>query len=84
VRFILGALAALLIATQANAQQGNGVIAGGLGGFTVALTPPCVTTPSSLQYDAAGVFGCISGATSDGTNLTLGATNFRVLGSSTG
>lgn len=39
---------------------------------------------TDLQYNSSGSFGGISGATSDGTNVTFGAANLRVLGSSTG
>jgi hypothetical protein len=47
---------------------------GGGGGGT-----PCTTTPSSLQYDASGSFGCVSGITSDGTNATVGSgTTFTI------
>ena len=39
---------------------------------------------TDLQYNSSGSFGGISGATSDGTNVTFGAATLRVLGSSTG
>lgn len=32
---------------------------------------PCTTTASSIQYDNSGAFGCVSGATSNGTNLKV-------------
>jgi endosialidase-like protein len=72
VRFILGVLAAFLLATQANAQQGNGVIAGGLGGFTVAtgvssfsagttgFTP---STPTTGAVVLSGTLGVANGGT---------------------
>lgn len=32
---------------------------------------PCTLTANSIQYNAAGSFGCVSGATSNGTTLTM-------------
>jgi hypothetical protein len=52
----------LLLATPALAQSGGFTIPSGGGGGT-----PCTSTASSLQYDAAGSFGCVSGWTSNGT-----------------
>ena len=43
---------------------------GGGGGGT-----PCTTTALSIQYNAAGSFGCVSKVTSDGTNLSLVSIN---------
>src|SRR5690349_16375086 len=34
---------------------------------------PCKTTATGLQYNNNGRFGCVSGATSDGTNATFGS-----------
>lgn len=45
---------------------------------------PCTTTGSSLQYDAAGSFGCISNFTSAGANITAGASGVLDLSAATG
>ena len=60
---------ALLWPFSASAQQ-IGNLSGGSGGGS---STPCVTTPSSLQYDAAGAFGCVSNFTSNGSNVTIGS-----------
>lgn len=53
--------------------------AGGGGGGT-----PCTTTGSSLQYDNAGAFGCISNFTSAGANIAALASGILDLHSATG
>lgn len=62
-----------LIADAANFLRGDGVwaTAGGGGGGT----PGGAST--TIQYNNAGAFGGVSGATSDGTNITFGAANLR-------
>lgn len=72
-------------------NSGNCVqLSGGAGGMVdsgsanCGGTPPCVTTASSLQYDNAGAFGCVSGATSNGTTLTMASSDLLIKGSSTG
>lgn len=61
-----------LIADVGNFLRGDGVWATAGGG---AGTPGGANT--TVQYNNAGTFGGISGATSDGTNLTCGSTNLR-------
>jgi hypothetical protein len=39
---------------------------------------------TQLQYNNSGVFGGISGATTDGTSVTFGSTNFKLAGSTSG
>nr|MBA3242460.1 hypothetical protein [Acidobacteriota bacterium] len=59
---------------------GSGLsLAAGVLSSTVTATPGGSTT--QLQRNNAGAFGGISGATSDGTNLTATDTNFRIAGS---
>lgn len=45
---------------------------------------PCTTTASSLQYDAAGVLGCVAGVTSNGTAATFAANALILGGASSG
>ena len=45
---------------------------------------PCTTTASSIQYDAAGSFGCVSGVTSNGTAMTFANGDLILAGSSSG
>jgi len=61
------------IGDQGNFLRGDGVwaTAGGGGGGT----PGGANT--TVQYNNAGAFGGVSGATSDGTNITFGSTNLR-------
>lgn len=47
---------------------------GGGGGGT-----PCTTTALSIQYNNAGAFGCVSGVTSNGSNLTAKDANLEVV-----
>jgi hypothetical protein len=68
-RFIIG-LIALLLATPAFAQSGGFTIPSGGGGT------PCTVTANSLQYNFSGVFGCVSGWTSDATKLLGGTAEF--------
>lgn len=63
-RLIAAALALLAIAGGVHAQN---VSTSAIGGT------PCTTTALSLQYNNGGAFGCISGATTDGTAVTLTA-----------
>ena len=51
---------------------------------TAGGSNPCTTTPNSLQYDTAGNFGCVAGATSNGTTLTVANNDLILGGSSTG
>jgi hypothetical protein len=62
-----------LIGDQGNFLRGDGVwaTAGGGGGGTPG------GSNTTVQYNNTGAFGGISGATSDGTNLTCGSTNLR-------
>lgn len=52
--------------------------------FTGGAGTPCSTIALSLQYNAAGSFGCIAGVTSDGTSILFAAGNLKILGSSSG
>jgi len=45
---------------------------------------PCTTTPNSVQYDAAGALGCVSGVTSDATVMTFAPSALKLSGSSSG
>jgi len=47
---------------------------GGGGGGT-----PCTTTALSIQYNAAGSFGCVSGVTSNGSTLTAKDANLEIV-----
>lgn len=55
-----------------------------VGPFASSATNPCTSTPSSLQYDNAGALGCVSGATSNGTALTVASGDLIFSGSSSG
>jgi hypothetical protein len=62
-----------LIADVGNFLRGDGTwaTAGGGGGGTPG------GGANTVQYNNAGAFGGVSGATSDGTNITFGSTNLR-------
>lgn len=45
---------------------------------------PCTTTALSLQYNNAGAFGCVSGATSDGTSMIFTANHLKINGATSG
>jgi len=45
---------------------------------------PCTTTALSLQYNAAGAFGCVAGVTSNGSNIVIASNNLFLGGSSSG
>lgn len=58
----------------ANVALGAG---GGGGGITVGTTTITSGTNTRIPYNNAGVYGEISGFTSDGTNVTAGSGNLR-------
>lgn len=55
--------------TLAGATVGAGLSLSG--GTLTGASLPCTRSATSLQYNNAGVFGCISGSSTDGTTLTL-------------
>ena len=56
-----------------------------IGPFTTGTAGnPCTTTASSVQYDAAGSFGCVAGVTSNGTAMTFAPGDLILTGSSAG
>lgn len=67
--------------TVTGGDKGAGTInAAGLYVNGSAVSIACITTSNALQYNASGSFGCVSGATSNGTALTVAQGDF-VLGS---
>jgi len=45
---------------------------------------PCTSTAVSLQFNNGGVFGCVSGVTSDGTNMIFTANTLKINGATSG